>query len=324
MGKILDVARFDLADTAIAEMSRQYMALTVAGVDDEAGCKAVHSARMVVKRKRIEVEKKRVELKAEALAYGRAVDGEAKRIAALLEPIECHLDAQERIVTDEAKRIAQAHADAERARLEAIEQAKRDAEAARIKAEQDVERARIKAEEEQLALERVVMQAEQAEADAQIAKERAEMQKEQDRHEAEMKEQDRRMAAIKAEQNKKEEELAAAQARIDKAEADRQHAIELEKAKAAAAEQAKANALREAEQAKQREEAAKKAADAERLRLEGLRPDAEKLQAYGKALYDVPIPELVTREARKYFGREVACCIDGAINSCNNFTGLEV
>ena len=38
MAKILDVTRFGIADAAIAEMGKQYLALTVAGVDDEAGC----------------------------------------------------------------------------------------------------------------------------------------------------------------------------------------------------------------------------------------------------------------------------------------------
>ena len=61
---------------------------------------------MVVKSKRIEVEKKRKELKESSLSFGRAVDGEAKRITALLLPIETHLENEESIIEKEKERLA--------------------------------------------------------------------------------------------------------------------------------------------------------------------------------------------------------------------------
>jgi len=51
------------------------------------------------------VEKHRKFLKADALSYGRKVDAAAKEIFGKLAPIEDHLTEQEKIVTDEKKRV---------------------------------------------------------------------------------------------------------------------------------------------------------------------------------------------------------------------------
>lgn len=109
----LGIVKYDVTDIVIAEMRTQYMALTVKSLDDEAGFRQVHAARMVVKDHRVAVEKKRKDLKADALEYGRKVDSEAKRITALLEPIEFHLLGEEEKVTKEKERIK-----AEKIRLE--------------------------------------------------------------------------------------------------------------------------------------------------------------------------------------------------------------
>ena len=95
------LVRFDVAEEAIAELHQQYMPMTIAGLNDRKGLVAVHDARMHVKGLRVQVEKKRKELKADALEYGRIVDREAKRITALLAPIEEHLQSQEQAVLDE-------------------------------------------------------------------------------------------------------------------------------------------------------------------------------------------------------------------------------
>jgi len=97
--------KFNIADTAIMELSDRYMVLKTNGLDDKKAFDAVHEARMDVKGRRVEVEKTRKELKEEALKYGRAVDAEAKRITALLAPIEDHLQAEEDKVTNERARI---------------------------------------------------------------------------------------------------------------------------------------------------------------------------------------------------------------------------
>lgn len=99
------IVKYDITDAAIAEMKDLYMGLIIVDLKDKEQFDAVHSARMVVKGKRIDVEKTRKGLKADALAWGKKVDAEAKRIFAKLEPIETHLEKEEKKVTDEQKRI---------------------------------------------------------------------------------------------------------------------------------------------------------------------------------------------------------------------------
>jgi septal ring factor EnvC (AmiA/AmiB activator) len=98
-------AKFNLSDSAIAQLREQYLPLVIAGLDDKKGYQLVREARLTIKGKRVEVEKTRKELKEESLAYGRAVDAEAKRISAALEPIEDHLTKQEKAIDDEKERI---------------------------------------------------------------------------------------------------------------------------------------------------------------------------------------------------------------------------
>jgi len=104
--------QFNLADSVIAKMREEYMALTIKNIDDKEGFKRVHEARMDTKGKRVEVEKKRKELKEEALRYGQAVDGEAKRLTGLLAPIEVHLATEEGRIEAEKQAIKDAEAKA--------------------------------------------------------------------------------------------------------------------------------------------------------------------------------------------------------------------
>lgn len=101
-----ELQKFSITDAAIAKLSAEFLALKVKGLDDKEGLTEVHSARMVVRARRIEVEKKRKELKESSLSFGRAVDGEAKRITALLLPIETHLENEESIIEKEKERLA--------------------------------------------------------------------------------------------------------------------------------------------------------------------------------------------------------------------------
>jgi len=112
------LVEYNITDAVIAEMKSIYMELTITDLDDKEQFDAVHSARMVVKGKRVEVEKRRKELKADALAFGREVDGKAKKIFEKLEPIETHLDREEKKVTDEEKRVK---AESDRKEKEKIE-----------------------------------------------------------------------------------------------------------------------------------------------------------------------------------------------------------
>jgi hypothetical protein len=59
-----------------------------------------------------------VELKADALAFGRAVDAEAKRISTQLSEVEAYLQAQQDIIDNEKKRIAEEAARKEKERFD--------------------------------------------------------------------------------------------------------------------------------------------------------------------------------------------------------------
>jgi len=101
----------------IAAAAEKYKALTIAGINDRKGLAAVHEARMEVRNARIDVEKTREDLKAESLAYGKRVDAEAKRLTALLAPIEADLVAKEAAIEAEKKRIESAEREAKEKRL---------------------------------------------------------------------------------------------------------------------------------------------------------------------------------------------------------------
>jgi chromosome segregation ATPase len=277
--------RFVPYDTAIATMHDQYMGLTCNGIADVKGFQAVHQARMVVKGKRVEVEKVRKELKADALEYGRKVDAEAKRITALLEPIETHLLQQEEAVEAERERIretARLKAEAEARAIEeerlAKEQAEREAEEELRRVQREAEEAAIRAEREKIEADRRALEAERAAAEA-------ERRAAQEKIDAERK-------ALEAEQRRHAEE-----------ESLRKREIELEQARKEAAEQAKRDmeeriarqaaeeqARKEAEESA-RIEAAFEEAEARR-KAEALRPDREKLLAVAAAVSSIEVPVL--------------------------------
>ena len=276
-----DLTKFNIPDAAIAKMASEYMPLKISDVNDAAGFKAVHEARMVVKNKRVEVEKVRKALKADALEYGRKVDSEAKRITGMLEPIESHLTAEEDAYNAEKERIknaARLKAEAEaRAKAEAEEAAQR-AEQERIRKEQEAEAERLRIEREKIEAERAAIEAERRAAQDKIEAERRKIEADQ-----------KRLADI---------------------EAARVRAEEMEKAKAEAAERAKRETeerlAREAAEAKAKveREAAEAAARveleaAEKARIEAARPDGDKLRSVANEIASVVIPSMTTPDGDK-------------------------
>jgi hypothetical protein len=100
-----ELKAFSLTEAAIAELTEQFMPLVINGIDDKEGLKQVSAARKEIKARRIDVDKRRKELVADALEYQRCINGEAKRITELLEPIETHLINEEKKVNDEIERL---------------------------------------------------------------------------------------------------------------------------------------------------------------------------------------------------------------------------
>lgn len=281
---VKEVDLYSVTDAAIAEMSAQYMGIMVAGPDDAENFKIAHLARMVVKGKRVEVEKCRKALKVDALAYGRKIDTEANRIKALLEPIEDHLCAQERVVTDEKARIQREQEEAAQAKAEAEERAIREA------------------EEKKMADER-----------ARLAKIDAEQQAERDR-----------LAKVEAEQQDTRDFIESEKRRLAGAEETTRRAVEMEKAKAEAAERARIETeervRREAEEAKEREETARLKAEAERARIEAAMPDAERIEAFAMRVRNVASDSigLDTPEALAFMRRTVRK-LDRIVGECQAF-----
>ena len=323
------LVEYNITDAAIAEMKSIYMSLSITDIEDKEQFDSVRSARMTVKGKRVEVEKRRKELKADALAYGKLVDTEAKRITGKLEPIENHLDREERKVTDEQKRVKEIADRLEREMIDrrmeslssfgdnrpffevaamddgtfelilAAAHAKYEAKKKRLA---DEEAAR-KAESERL---EKVRQEQEAEA-----KRLAEVQRKIDEQERKSREEMESANRIERESIEAERrKIAEANAKIEaekKALEDEKRKEQERKDREVFEAQAKENARIAAEKAeKDRQERevweAKEKADreaAEKARADALEPDKHRLVRYGKALMDVPRPELKDKEAKE-------------------------
>ena len=303
------VAEYNVTDAAIAEMKSRYMGLTIKGLDDTEGFQAVHDARIIVKNHRIAVEKRRKELKADALAWGKKVDGKAKVIFGKLEPIETHLQTEEAKITDEQKRIKN---EAERKEKEKIDSrltslagygkimpffdvaAMSDEEygdaIAKACDEYNAELARI-AEGKRKEDERKAKEEADRKAEAEkLAKEREDLDKRRVEQEA-------AQAKIDEANRKTREAQEATQKKLDAERA----AIEKEKAVREAAAVARNLAIKEEREAQERnareKEEAEKRAMAERVRKAEMRPDIDKIYEFAGTIADITSPEVKSQGA---------------------------
>lgn len=116
--------KFQVTDAAIATLADKYSGLEIT---DAQSYKVITAGIHEMRTLRVSVEKKRKELKADALAYGRRVDSEAKRITELLLPIEDGLkalkqteDDRKAVIKAEEKRVEQERIDAIQAKIVAL------------------------------------------------------------------------------------------------------------------------------------------------------------------------------------------------------------
>jgi membrane protein involved in colicin uptake len=240
---------FALAD----DWSIKSKTLVVTRPDQTAEMAMAREGRLFLREKRIAVENARKGLKEQALREGKAIDGIANVLKALIVPIEEYLDKQEHFVEiqEEAKReqirleiekriederIAKEKADAEALEKARIENEKLKAEAIerekKAKAEREAQEKKLKAEREKAA-------AKQREQDEILAKERAKARAEQDKAEAEKrataeaarKEKAAQEAKVAAEKAKLEEkarkEKEAAQKKLDAERKEKERLAEL-------------------------------------------------------------------------------------------------
>ena len=308
-----ELQKFNIANAVIAKMSAEYLPLKVKGLDDKEGLKKVHDARMVIKSKRVEVEKKRKELKASSLAFGQAVDTEAKRIAGLLLPIETHLENEESIVEKEKERLRGEAEQKEQAkirkRVERLQQYNHFVDTITLGKmtddvfEAEVEAAKIAHESGQEILAEMVRQ-KQAEVE-QLETMKRELEIEKGRQAEVARKQIEAENKIKAEQEKIEDEKRLiADAKL-KEEQEKKRLVELEKARIEAADKARRETenriKREAEEKLQ----AEREAELEAKRKEALKPDKDKLLNFAATLTALKMPELLNQQATNIANRAI-------------------
>lgn len=214
-----ELTKFDVVVPAVAELSKEFLPLKIISIDDTEGYTEVSKALRFVVSRRTAVEDKRKELKADSLAYGRAVDARAKEITEMLSPIELHLKAEKDRIDEEKEQIKKREEEAKlavindrsnklirlggvllmteyiwkskvdnteistpRINLELFSDEEFDEFVAEIENKKQSDDAQVKAEEERKKAE----QAEFAEAQKQLQEERAKLQAEQNNIKKEM------------------------------------------------------------------------------------------------------------------------------------------
>jgi len=276
--------KYPVADDIISGFSDRFLPIKVNGPGDKKGAAEARVARLEVRQVRLDVEKHRKILKADALEWGQKVDGEARRLKGLLEPIELHLQEQEDIVRLHEERLAKE----EEARVEA----EKVAEAARIEQER-AELLQMKAAQEAEAnrLEQIRLDQEaekQRIAAAELAVERSK---------------------LEAEKKAEKDKLDAAQLAIDVERARVERVAREDKAREQDRIDAENERIAKANRLLAEQEAKKLADEAERVRLEkeeaerlAALPDLEKAGAYLKTLLDVDLPA-IEGEGKDMIGR---------------------
>jgi len=142
-----------------ADWEKKAKMIVVTNANQMAEMKMARTGRLFLREKRIAIEKTRKQLKEQSLREGKAIDGIANILKALIVPIEEYLERQEKFVEIKAAE------EAERKRIE-VEKKVEQERIAKEKAEAE-ERERIKRENERL-------RKEAEEKEREIARERAE------------------------------------------------------------------------------------------------------------------------------------------------------
>ena len=209
---------YSVTDAAIANLRAEYAGLSC---DTPQGYESTRLAIAHSRGLRGDIERRRVALKADALSYGRRVDGEAKRITALLFAVEAPLQSMKDEVDAYKAQVIREREEAEQAALALVVTLAREAEEARLKAIRDAEQAQIDAAREALAVEVAELKAARLAADAIEAERR---QQEQALHAAEA----TRLLAIREALDAERRMLDAARAKTERAEFERLAVIKAE------------------------------------------------------------------------------------------------
>lgn len=174
-----------------SEWEQKAKSIVVTNAEQKTEMKMAREARLFLRQKRIDIENARKKLKEQSLREGKAIDGIANVLKALIEPIEKHLDEQEHFVEnklaeEQALLRAEEEARLEKERLEKEkfeeEERKRIAEEnIKLKAEAEAREKAIQAEREKAEQERKALEAKaKAEAEAREKLENEKREKEEE------------------------------------------------------------------------------------------------------------------------------------------------
>lgn len=229
-----------------AEWEQKAKSIVVTNESQTAEMQMARVGRLFLRDKRIDVEKARKKLKEQALREGKAIDGIANVLKALIVPTEKYLEQQEKFVE-----IRQAKINEEKRK--AFEQKMEEERIAKEKAEAE-ERERIRVENEQLKKEAI---AREAKAKAEREEQTRKLAEQKAKAKAEREEQNRILVA-QQEQAEAEKRKIEAKALKEKQAIEEKAKVEREKRAKEYAEQ-KAIAQKEKEQAEaEKQQLAKK------------------------------------------------------------------
>lgn len=271
MEKFSDV--FKLA----AEWEAKAKTLQVTAADQVAEMKMAREGRLFLKAKRVEVENTRKALKEEYVRGGKAVDGIANVLKAIIEPIEGYLEEQETFAARQEEQRLVALVE-ERKKQLAIYTDKYMFQDSMIKALTDDAFASL------LAGEKAAFNKAQEEKQKAEEAERAAEQARKEQEEATRKENER----LKAEALEREKQI-----KKQAAEAEKAQAVEREKARIA--QEAALKAQKELAEKQAAEEAERLAAEKE-AKKNRLAPDKQKLKMLAEKILATEMPELKNKE----------------------------
>jgi len=288
--------KFQDVFTLASEWEQKAKTLTVSASSQVAEMKMAREGRLFLRSKRIEIENTRKALKEEYLRGGKAVDGIANVLKAIIEPIEEYLEQQETFAEHEKEAQILALCD-DRKRKLAIYTDQYAFQDSMLKMLTEEAFTNLLNGEKQAFDKR---EQEKAEAEAvRIAAENARIAEEK-----RIREENER---LKAEAAKKAAELKAAQEEATKREAAEREKTRLAEEAATKARQALAE--KEKEEQKAKAEVAKKAKSA------ALAPDKEKLEALAVQVESLVLPSLNNAES--------AAILEG-VKQCLNKTAIYI
>lgn len=296
---------------AADKLARDAESIQVTDATQVSAMKEARKQRLALKDVRCDAETARKEAKADALKFGRIIDGIANHIKGICEPVEARLEECEKFAERaEAKRMDDL-ATARRAELQPViddlpmslialpdlrtmpeaawtqylddarsARATRDENARKAAAEAEAKRQAEAAEREAQRLETERLRAEKAETDRKLAEAEAKARAEREALEAE------RQAFLAA--KKAEYDAIEAKARAEREAAERK----------LAEERAEVARLQREKDARDAAEAQRRADEEQRARAAAAAPDAEKIRAFVDQVLAIVPPEMATEEGK--------------------------